>query len=129
MENQPLSVKSINSMGINLLREVLKTTLDASSKDKIEKRIKYLQDKYKSKNKPKLPTGAGSSDSEGCSMDSVDRTLANEIKNIPIDVPEPIYRHLVDTNNKPNNLRELLDTINNNNYEMAEINIKWSKKI
>jgi hypothetical protein len=38
MENQPLSVKSINSMGINLLREVLKTTLDAASKDKIEKR-------------------------------------------------------------------------------------------
>ena len=126
MENQPLSVKSINSMGINLLREVLKTTIDEGTKDKIQKRIKYLQDKYKSKNKPKLPTGAGSSVS---SMDSVDRTLANEIKDIPIDVPEPIAKYIMDTDNKPNNLRELLDSINNNNYEMAEINIKWVKKI
>jgi hypothetical protein len=113
-------------MGINLLREVLKTTIDEGTKDKIQKRIKYLQDKYKSKNKPKLPTGAGSSVS---SMDSLDNTLANEIKDIPIDVPEPIAKYLIDTDKKPNNLRELLDSINNNNYEMTEINIKWVKKI
>ena len=126
MENQPLSVKSINSMGINLLREVLKTTLDAASKDKIEKRIKYLQDKYKSKNKPKLPTGAGSSVS---SMDSVDRTLANEIKDIPIDVPEPIYRHLVDTPKQTNNLRDLLDSIDKNNFEIKEVIVKYQRNL
>lgn len=163
MENQPVSVKSINSMGIHLLRDLLKTTVDAGMKEKIEKRIKYLQDKYKNK-KPKMPTGAGSSVSTS-SMDSVDRALANEIKVIPFeeplptaripvpycelkDIPQPIARHLSvsSANDKrqqvadrikditqniqsKNSLRELMDTINNNNFEIAELNIKLIKKI
>lgn len=164
MENQPGSFKSINSMGINLLRDLLKTTVDAGMKEKIEKRIKYLQDKYKNK-KPKLPTGAGSSQSTS-SMDSVDRTLANEIKVIPFeeplplprqnsyvdlkDVPDPISKYIGSSKQaalskrqevadrirnvtqhiqSKNNLRELLETIDKNNFEIAEFNIKLIKKI
>ena len=161
MENQPVPVKSINSMGINLLRDLLKTTTDVSSIEKIQKRIKYLQDKYKNK-KPKLPTGAGSSQSTS-SMDSQDITLANEIKVIPFEEPLPAPRPYVELKDLPepiakyingkqsamdkrqqvadkiksitqniqskNNLRELMDTISNNNFEIGELNIKLIKKI
>ena len=143
MENQPVSVKSITTMGINLLRDVLKTTTDAAMKDRIEKRIKYLQDKYKNK-KPKKPTCAGSNQSTS-SMDSVDINLANEIKVIPFeeplpmprpycelkDVPKQISRHLSfdEKVQSKNSLRELMDSINNNNFEIAELNIKLIKKI
>ncbi len=150
MENQPVSVKSITTMGINLLRDVLKTTTDPAMKDRIEKRIKYLQDKYKNK-KAKKPTCAGSNQSTS-SMDSVDINLANEIKVIPFeeplpmprpycelkDVPIPIARHLsfdekvqkiTQNIESKNSLREFMDSINNNNFEIAELNIKLIKKI
>ena len=141
MENQPVSVKSITSMGINLLRDVLKTTVDPIIKDKIEKRIKYLQDKYKNK-KPKRPTGAASSHSTS-SMDSEDRKLANEIKVIPFeeplplprpycelkDVPIPIRKHLIDTPKETNDIRELLDSIHMYNLEIIEVNFKLQRKL
>lgn len=131
-----METKSFNSMGIQLLKELRKTTNDQAYIDKIDKRISYLQEKYKKKviKRNLVPSNTSNSDLE---TTEEDKTLVNEIKNVPLDpvdtssvytsvlekTPEPIRKHMEPINPWTLNLRneykkrigEVVDNLKNKN--------------
>ena len=133
-----METKSFNSMGIQLLKELRKTTNDQAYIDKIDKRISYLQAKYKNKNnvakRNLVPSNTSNSDME---TTEEDKTLVNDIKNVPIEpvdtssvytsvlekTPEPIRKHMEPINPWTLNLRneykkrigEVVDNLKNKN--------------
>ena len=133
-----METKSFNSMGIQLLKELRKTTNDQAYIDKIDKRISYLQAKYKNKNnvakRNMVPSNTSNSDTEATQED---KTLVNDIKNVPLDpvdtpnvytsvlekTPEPIRKHMEPINPWTLNLRneykkrigEVVDNLTNKN--------------
>jgi len=148
---ETISGKTINCSGIQVLRTLLDTTNDDITKQRIQARITYLQNKYKNKKSKKPSIRSATSTS---SLDSEDKTLVNEIKIIPFEepLPKPVsitqanlctsdyktrveqvvenIRNRLDINlPTKNGLRELINTINNHNYEIIELNIKLNKKI